>query len=189
MSDPAAPKPPAVMIEELRMIVPRFGEGPAYRVIRNWDEVVASRRRLETARGWLVAGLALAAGLTIPFTDLAQSPLFSGLLLLVAWLLNRTLNEQWAARHASSLQPVEPHDRALEAWRDARALERSVAWVGLLTVAGAMAIVFMLWQGFRADPLVHPLVAIVAIAWMLADGLPKLARHVRVRRERRGLAQ
>ena len=188
MSDPAAPKPPAVMIEELRMIVPRFGEGQVYRVIRNWDEIVESRRRLETARGWLIGAVALAAGLAIPFTDLAQSPLFSGLLLLVAWLLNRALNEQWAARHASSLQAVDPHDRALEAWRDARAREQSTAWVGLLTVAGALAVVFLAWQGFRADPLVHPLVAIAAIAWMLVDGLPKLARHVRVRRERRGVA-
>ena len=170
------------------MVVPRFGEGQAYRVIRNWDEIVASRRRLETVRGWLIGGLALAAGLTIPFPDLAQSPLFSGLLLLVGWLLNRTLNEQWAARHASSLQAVDPHDRALEAWRDARAREQSTAWVGLLTVAGALAIVFMAWQGFRDDPLVHPLVAIVVIAWLLADGLPKLARHVRVRRERSGVA-
>ncbi len=188
MSDPTT-TPPAVMIEELRMIVPRFGEGPAYRVIRNWDEIVESRRRLETARGWLIGAAALAAGLAIPFTELARAPLFSGLVLLIGWLLNRALNERWAAQHASSLQAVDPHDRALEAWRDARALEQSVAWVGLLTVAGALAAVFMAWQGFRADPLVHPLVAIAVIAWMLVDGLPKLARHVRVRRERRGVIQ
>lgn len=109
MNDPSESKPMAVMIEELRMIVPRSGEGPACRVIRNREEIVASRRRLETARGWLIAAVALVA-------------------------------------------------------------------------------VFMAWQGLRADPRVHPLLAIAVIAWMRVDGLPKLAPHVRVRRERREVA-